>query len=106
MRPAKTRGLNTGEKARREFLKGRLGVTGVDATPAYALPGTDRAAERPQASENAGTKDAENVVGEMRQTQRPPISVHVHAHCDPPAFDDAQKEAGGFRGARQNLSQQ
>lgn len=106
MKPTKKYGLETGSKARRDFLKLGLGASAAGVVAGYAVPGAGRAAEPPQASESAGVKDAENVVWEMRQAQRPAISVDVHAHWDPPAFDDAQKEVGGFRGAHQTLTQQ
>src|ERR1700730_7455191 len=97
--------LEASAKARRDFLRLGAGAGALTMLAGYSDPGFDKAAE-PQASESAGAKEAETVVWEMRQSQRPAISVDVHAHWDPPTFDDAQNEVGGFRGARQSLSQQ
>jgi aminocarboxymuconate-semialdehyde decarboxylase len=106
MKKTRIPGLEASAKARRDFLKLGAGAGALTMLAGYSDPGFDKAAEPPQASESAGAKDAETVVWEMRQSQRPAISVDVHAHWDPPSFDDAQNEVGGFRGARQSLSQQ
>ena len=51
-------------------------------------------------------KDAEVVVWEMRQSQRPPISVDVHAHWGPPGYTNAQKDFRSGPGARRSLAEQ
>lgn len=70
------------------------GGTERDATPAAAQPA------------GAAVEDAREVIWEMRQSERPPISVDVHAHWSPPSFTNAQKEAGSGRGSSRSLMDQ
>ena len=92
--------------ARRDFLKLCAGAGALSILNACADSGTDKAAAPAQAPAGAGAKDAEEVVWEMRQSQRPPISVDVHAHWAPPSFSNAQQEVGGGRGSARSLTDQ
>jgi len=93
--------------ARREFLK--LG-TEVGAMSMLKLGGgagalgmlTARDSEGAEAAGQmtAGMKDAEEVIWEMPQRDRPPISVDVHAHWSPPMYRNAQADVGS--GTRTN----
>jgi hypothetical protein len=103
MKKPKMRAPEANVKPRRDFLK--LGAGALTMLGAYAHGGPEKAAAS-QMQVTAGVKDAQNVVWEMRQSQRPPISVDVHAHWVPPSLDNAQKEVGGGRGARHSLSEQ
>jgi aminocarboxymuconate-semialdehyde decarboxylase len=104
MKKPKMRAPEANVKPRRDFLK--LGAGALTMLGAYAHRGPDKAAAPSQMRATAGVKDAQDVVWEMRQSKRPPISVDVHAHWVPPSLDDAQKEVGGGRGARHSLSEQ
>ncbi len=91
--------------ARRDLLKMFAGLGALGTMGAYAYAGSEKSATPlPQPQESGGVKDAEVVVWEMRQSQRPPISIDVHAHWDPPSFVNAQKEVAYGQGTHRSLS--
>jgi aminocarboxymuconate-semialdehyde decarboxylase len=90
--------------ARRDFLKLCAGAGALTMLNACAGTGTDTAAEAQPSG--AGVEDAKEVIWEMRQSDRPPISVDVHAHWAPPTFTNAQKEAGSGQGTSRSLMDQ
>ena len=91
--------------ARRDFLKMFGGASALSMLSSYAYPVAE-AAVPAQGSVSAGVKDAETVIWEMRQSQRPPISVDVHCHWSPPGYTNAMKEAGEGGGAHRSLAEE
>ena len=94
--------------ARREVLKLFGGASALSSMlHAFAEPNFAEAAALPlpaQESMNAAAKDAETVIWEARQSQRPPISVDVHCHWSPPTYNNLLKEDAGRGGTTRTLA--
>ncbi len=107
MRNPKTLVPGVNSRARRDVLKLFGGASALSMLSAYAASPAAEAAALPlppQESMNAAAKDAETVIWEARQSQRPPISVDVHCHWGPPAFASMMKEDGGRGGTTRTLA--
>ena len=106
MKKLKTLAPEARAKARRDFLKRFGGAGALTLLNAYVGMGTAEGAALAQGSGSAGVKDAETVVWEMRQSQRPAISIDVHCHWSPPTFSNAMKEDGEGGGTRRTLAEE
>jgi aminocarboxymuconate-semialdehyde decarboxylase len=107
MRNPKTVASEVNSKARRDVLKLFGGSSVLSMLNAYAADPVAEAAALPlpaQESMYAAAKDAETVIWEARQSQRPPISVDVHCHWSPPAYSNLLKEDAGRGGTTRSLA--
>jgi len=108
MKNPKTLVPGVNSKARRDVLKLFGGASALSMLSGYAEPAAEAAAPPLPAQEsmNAAAKDAETVIWEARQSQRPPISVDVHCHWSPTAYTNAMKEDGEGNGTRRSLAEE